>query len=197
MTNLKLAVQKAKVAGVMQQIAAITSYDAVAKDFNADGTVKTSLADDLEAFTTALAEKATSTEVTQDIKTACDELYNRLLGKADASTTIDEAYDTLKEIADWITTHGEAATTITSDIANLKTQIQNASEAINNIKSTEIEASEINGYVRVKGKDETEFKEIQVYVNPGANFFVVTTEQEAATAEASMKNGDILLQIAK
>jgi len=188
-TTLKAAVQKVKVNDVVKQIAAITSYDAVAKELNEDGTVKVSLKEDLEAFVTELAEKANSTAVTGEIQQACKELENKLLGKVDDDITIDEAYDTLKEIADWIGTHGNAAATMTNEISTLKTNMENLAQQIAAKTSTTVEASSTNGNIKVDGE------EVQVYRNPGKNIFVASTIEEATAAETKMQNGDLLFQM--
>lgn len=187
--GLKRAIQKAKINNVLEQVAAVTIYESVAKELNEDGTVKTSLKEDLAAFTEALAGKAESTAVTEEIRTACADLYNKILGKANAETTIDEAYDTLKEIADWIGTHGTAATTLTNDVSGLKTSVDSLVQQMAGFKNTNVEASEKNGYINVDGN------ELKVYENQGNNVFVASTTEEAAAAEANMKNGDILLQV--
>lgn len=188
-TVLKKAVQMVKIDGAMQQVLAITDYNSVAKELNGDGTVKVSLAQELTEFASALAEKAKSTDVTQEIQTACNDLYNKLLGRASDDVTIDEAYDTLKEIADWITGHGEAAATLTNDVATLKTNVQTLTEQIAALKNTEVTESSQNGYINVDGAD------VKVYENPGANVFVANTAEEAAAAEAKMQEGDVLLRV--
>lgn len=187
-TTLKAAVQKAKVNDVVKQIAAITTYEAVAKELNEDGTVKTSLKSDLETFLTSLAQKANSATVTEEIQEACNELYNRIVGNV-GNGTINEAYDTLKEIADWIGTHGSAAATMTNEISTLRTNIENLAQQIAAKTSTTVEASETNGNIKVDGT------EVPVYRNPGKNIFVASTTAEATAAEGKMENGDLLFRI--
>lgn len=187
-TTLKAAVQKAKVNDVVKQIAAITTYEAVAKELNEDGTVKTSLKSDLETFLTSLAQKANSATVTEEIQEACNELYNKIVGNV-GNGTINEAYDTLKEIADWIGTHGTAAAAISSEIAELKSKVTTLTQEIGGKTSTTVEASETNGNIKVDGT------EVPVYRNPGKNIFVASTAAEATAAEAKMQNGDLLFQI--
>lgn len=188
-TTLKTAVQKAKVNDFVDQIAAITTYDAVAKELNENGTVKKSLKDDLEAFAAALAEKASSTAVTGEIQQACKDLYNKILGKANDDVTINEAYDTLVEIANWIGSHGEAAATIVNDVTKLKTDVEALVQQIAASGKTTVKASETNGNITVDGQ------EIEVYQNPGQNIFVASTAAQATAAEGKMKEGDILFQI--
>lgn len=81
-----------------------------------DSTVAAALA----GFATDLKDYYKKTEADAATKKACDDLYNKIMGKTDDDTTIDEAYDTLKEVADWIDEHGEVAAGFTNDIAALK-----------------------------------------------------------------------------
>lgn len=184
-TVFKTAVQYAKVNGKMDIIHAVTGLGEVGETFNEDGTVNRSLGDVLTEFTAALAEKAKSTDVTQEIQTACSDLYNKLLGRANNDVTINEAYDTLKEIADWITDHGEAAATLFNDVTALKTSVEELTQQIEDAGVT-VEASETNGNIKVNGE------EVKVYENQGTNVFTATTAEGQASAEAKMKNGDIL-----
>lgn len=188
MEALKTAVQKIKINDISKQFFAITSYDAVGKEFDVTGEIRKSLRDDLEAFAAALLEKANSTAVTEEIQQACENLYNRITGNV-GNNTINEAYDTLKEIADWIGTHGSAAATMTNEISTLKTNIENLAQQIAAKKSTTVEASETNGNIKVDGA------EVPVYRNPGKNIFVASTAAEATAAEQKMQNGDLLFQI--
>ncbi len=188
MEALKTAIQKIKIDGVVDQFFAITSYDAVGKEFDANGNILKSLRDDLEAFTAELLKRATNEAVTEEIRQACENLYNRITGNV-GNNTIDEAYDTLKEIADWIGTHGNAAATMTNEISTLRTNVENLTQQIAAKTSITVEESETNGNIKVDGA------EVPVYRNPGKNIFVASTTAEATAAEAKMQNGDMLFQI--
>jgi hypothetical protein len=81
---------------------------------------ETTVAAALAGFTTDLKSYYTKTEADSATKTACDELYNKIMGITEGDATINEAYDTLKEVAAWIGEHGDVAAGFTTDIATLK-----------------------------------------------------------------------------
>lgn len=112
MSIKKVLLQK-KVQETVVDIFPKTSADVVVYG---DSTV----ADALAGFATDMKEYYKKTEADAATKKACDDLYNKILGKTDADTTINEAYDTLKEVADWIGQHGDVAAGFTTDIAALK-----------------------------------------------------------------------------
>lgn len=152
-----------------------------------------------------IANLPTDSGIDAKIKSECDALYNKILGKTDADTTINEAFDTLKEVAAWIDTHGEAAAQITTDVTQLKTAVQALQSA-----ATNVEASAINGNIKVDGQ------EITVYTPPetisadkitetSTKNFVTQAEKDdwnsrgavhvGTTAPENMKNGDVFFQI--
>ena len=47
----------------------------------------------------------TSSEVDAKIKTACDNIFNKIMGTTDQSD-LNAAYDTLKEVSDYLAAHG-------------------------------------------------------------------------------------------
>ena len=65
----------------------------------------------------------TSTEVDAKIKTACDNIFNKIMGTADQSD-LNAAYDTLKEVSDYLAAHGTVVDGFTSDINDLKSKIE-------------------------------------------------------------------------
>ena len=65
----------------------------------------------------------TSTEVDAKIKTACDNIFNKIMGTADQSD-LNAAYDTLKEVSDYLTAHGTVVNGFTKDISDLKSKIE-------------------------------------------------------------------------
>ena len=189
MDELKNAIIAVMTEEALKKVSPITKIDTVAIELNEDYTIKKSLRQGLAEFAATLGEKANSIEVRQEIREACQNLYNQIIGKVNDDTTIDEAYDTLKEIADWIGTHGSAAATMTNEISTLRTNIENLAQQIAAKKSTTVEASETNGNIKVDGT------EVPVYRNPGKNIFVASTTAEATAAEGKMENGDLLFQI--
>lgn len=112
MSIKKVLLQK-KVQETVVDIFPKTSADVVVYG---DSTVAAALA----GFATDMKEYYKKTEADAATKKACDDLYNKILGKTDADTTINEAYDTLKEVADWIDQHGDVAAGFTTDITALK-----------------------------------------------------------------------------
>ena len=65
----------------------------------------------------------TSTEVDAKIKTACDNIFNKIMGTADQSD-LNAAYDTLKEVSDYLAAHGTVVNGFTKDISDLKSKIE-------------------------------------------------------------------------
>lgn len=112
MSIKKVLLQK-KVQETVVDIFPKTSADVVVYG---DSTVAQALA----GFATDMKNYYTKTEADEATTKACNDLYNKILGKTDDDTTIDEAYDTLKEVANWIDAHGEVAAAFTTDIAALK-----------------------------------------------------------------------------
>lgn len=198
--NIQEVIAKLKIEGVLKEVGLRTYGEFV---YLADGTTaEAAIANILSQITNL----PTDSGIDAKIKTACDTLYNKLLGKTDEDATIDEAYDTLKEVADWIDGHGKAAATITNDVAALKTAVQ----ALEAVGATKVEASEINGNIKVDGQ------EVVVYTPPETISADKVTETEAkqfvsaaqkadwdgrpviytGTDEpANMKNGDVFLQL--
>ena len=62
----------------------------------------------------------TSTEVDAKIKTACDNIFNKIMGTADQSD-LNAAYDTLKEVSDYLAAHGTVVNGFTKDISDVYT----------------------------------------------------------------------------
>ena len=65
----------------------------------------------------------TSTEVDAKIKTACDNIFNKIMGTTDQSD-LNAAYDTLKEVSDYLAAHGTVVNGFTKDISDLKSKIE-------------------------------------------------------------------------
>ena len=64
-----------------------------------------------------------STEVDAKIKTACDDVFNKIMGTTDQAD-LNAAFDTLKEVSDYLATHGTVVDGFTSDINDLKSKIE-------------------------------------------------------------------------
>lgn len=199
-TNIQEVIAKLKIEGVLKEVGLRTYGKFV---YLADGTTAEAA---IANILTQITSLPTDSGIDAKIKTACDNLYNKLLGKTDEETTINEAYDTLKEVADWIDGHGTAAATITSDVSALKTAVQ----ALQAVGATKVEASETNGNIKVDGQ------EVVVYTPPETISADKITETDAkqfvsaaqkadwdgrpvvytgATEPANMKNGDVFLQL--
>ena len=64
-----------------------------------------------------------STEVDAKIKTACDDVFNKIIGTTDQAD-LNAAFDTLKEVSDYLAAHGTVVDGFTSDINDLKSKIE-------------------------------------------------------------------------
>ena len=64
-----------------------------------------------------------STEVDAKIKTACDYVFNKIIGTTDQAD-LNAAFDTLKEVSDYLAAHGTVVDGFTSDINDLKSKIE-------------------------------------------------------------------------
>lgn len=199
-TNMQKTIAKIMVEGKLKDIAFKTTGEQVI--LNDGNTVESVIA----SIITNIANLPNDNAIDTKIKNSCDALYNKIMGLTDADTTIDAAYDTLKEVADWIDTHGELAAQFTNDISGLKSAVQ----ALQELGATKVEKSEINGNIKIDGK------EVTVYTAPetvladkvtetDSKQFVTAAEKAdwngrpvvySGTSEPSnMKNGDVFLQI--
>lgn len=200
-TNMQKTIAKIKVEGVLKELAFKTTGEQV---FLADGSTVEAV---IASILTNIASQPTDSMIDAKVKASCDALYNKIMGLADTDTTINEAYDTLKEVAEWIDGHGDLATQFTNDISGLKTAVQ----ALQAVGATKVEASEINGNIKVDGQEVTVYTLPETIsadkVTEADNKQFVTAAEKAdwnsrpvvysGTSEpSSMKNGDVFLQIA-
>lgn len=89
----------------------------------------------------AVALKADSATVTDDIKAAPAALYNKIMGiTAEDGATVNEAYDTLKEVAEYLTAHGDVVQGFTNDIAGLKTAVENLKSGMTKVEHSDTNA---------------------------------------------------------
>lgn len=164
--KFKMAIFQDEVNGVLVDLMARSHVDNVVYK-KADGT-QTSLAEYLAEIAAAIATKAESATVTQDIKDANDRLYNKIMGiTAEDGATVNEAYDTLKEVAEYLSGHGDVVQGFTTDIAGLKTAVENLQTGM-----TAVEKSNTNGNVKVNGA------EVQVYQHPATHPASMITDTE-------------------
>jgi hypothetical protein len=130
----------------------------------------------------------TSSSTDDAIKTAVDNLYNKIMGiTAEDGTSVNEAYDTLKEVATWINEHGDIAAGFATDISNLKTTVGDDSSGLvkdvtdlKNVGATKVEASSTNGNIKINGV------ETQVYQHPmthSAAMIDETTDKKFVTKD--------------
>lgn len=176
--NMKKAVFQQEINGVLFDLLALTHVDNVIYE-KPDGT-KISLSEKLAEIVAAVALKADSADVTEEIQAANDALYNKIMGiTAEDSATVDEAYDTLKEVAAYLNDHGEVVQGFTTDIAALKTAVEGLQTGL-----TTVEHSNTNGNIKVDGE------EVQVYTHPAthpASMIEDTPEKVMMTAAERTK----------
>lgn len=176
--NMKKAVFQQEINGVLFDLLALTHVDNVIYE-QADGT-KIALSEKLAEIVAAVALKADTATVTADIKAANDALYNKIMGiTAEDGATVDEAYDTLKEVAAYLKDHGDVVQGFTTDIAGLKTAVENLQNGL-----TKVEKSDTNGNIKVNGA------EVPVYAHPAthpASMIEDTAEKVMMTAAERTK----------
>lgn len=175
--NMKKAIFQQEIGGVLYDLLALTHVDNVIFE-NTDGS-KVALSEKLAEIIAAVALKADSADVTEEITTANNALYKKIMGLANDDTTVNEAYDTLKEVADYLTAHGDVVQGITTDIAGLKNTVQTLQAGM-----TQVEHSTTNGNIKVDGE------EVQVYTHPSthpASMIEDTAEKVMMTAAERQK----------
>ena len=137
MPDIKKILLQKKVDSVMYDVYPKTSADIVVytKGTGAE-TVDTTVAAELAALASDLAQVSTTENVESMIDEATTNLYNRILGiTGEEGDTVAAAYDTLKEVAQYIEGHGSVVAGFTADINALKTALgetpdPNASPAV-------------------------------------------------------------------
>lgn len=119
--KMKMVIFQDEVNGVLTDLMARSHVDNVIYE---EGGQQKPLSAKLAEIIAAVALKADSATVTDDIKAANDALYNKIMGiTAEDGATVNEAYDTLKEVAEYLTAHGDVVQGFTNDIAGLKTAV--------------------------------------------------------------------------
>lgn len=200
MANIQEAIAKIKIEGALKEVVFKTYGEHVY--LNDGKTVEAAIA----GILTQIAGLISGGDVDKKIEAANKALYNKIMGLADDDTTINDAYDTLKEVAEWIDSHGELATQFTNDISGLKTAVQ----ALQEIGATKVEASEINGNIKINGQEVKVFEPEDISaddVTETTNRQFVTAAEKAdwnsrpvvysgSQEPSNMKDGDIFLQFA-
>ena len=128
----KNAIIKKKIENVLYELMIKTGVDNVWIDDS------TTLAGKLSEMITAINEKAKSTDVTNSIKTAIDNLRSELMGEG-----VPEAYDTFKELADYIESHQTAADALTAAVGNKVDKVSGKGLSTNDY--TTAEKNKLNG----------------------------------------------------
>lgn len=145
-----------------------------------EGGKQIALSEKLASLIATVAAKADSAAVTADIKTATDNLYNKIMGiTAEDGAPVAEAYDTLKEVANYLTEHGSVVQGFTNDISGLKKSVEDLKTGM-----TKVEKSDTNGNVKVDGA------EVVVYQHPAshpASMITDTAEKVMMTAAERTK----------
>lgn len=145
-----------------------------------EGGKQIALSEKLASLIATVATKADSNNVTADIKTATDNLYNKIMGiTAEDGAPVAEAYDTLKEVANYLTEHGSVVQGFTNDISGLKKSVEDLKTGM-----TKVEKSDTNGNVKVDGA------EVVVYQHPSshpASMITDTAEKVMMTAAERTK----------
>lgn len=179
--KMKMVIFQDEVNGVLTDLMARSHVDNVI--FEEDGK-QIALSTKLSAIIAAVAAKADSTTVTEDIKAANDALYNKIMGiTAEDGATVNEAYDTLKEVANYLAEHGTVVQGFTTDIENLKKTVQTLQTGM-----TQVEHSDTNGNVKVNGE------EVVVYQHPAthpASMITDTADKVMMTAAERQKLGGV------
>lgn len=154
--KLKQVIFQEEIDGVLTDLMARTHVDNVIYE---EGGKQIALSEKLASLIATVAAKADSAAVTADIKTATDNLYNKIMGiTAEDGAPVAEAYDTLKEVANYLTEHGSVVQGFTNDISGLKKSVEDLKTGM-----TKVEKSDTNGNVKVDGA------EVVVYQHPASN----------------------------
>lgn len=175
--KLKQVIFQEEIDGVLTDLMARTHVDNVIYE---EGGKQIALSEKLASLIATVAAKADSAAVTADIKTATDNLYNKIMGiTAEDGTPVTEAYDTLKEVANYLTEHGSVVQGFTNDISGLKKSVEDLKTGM-----TKVEKSDTNGNVKVDGA------EVVVYQHPAshpASMITDTAEKVMMTAAERTK----------
>ena len=175
--KLKQVIFQEEIDGVLTDLMARTHVDNVIYE---DGGKQIALSEKLASLIATVAAKADSAAVTADIKTATDNLYNKIMGiTAEDGAPVAEAYDTLKEVANYLTEHGSVVQGFTNDISGLKKSVEDLKTGM-----TKVEKSDTNGNVKVDGA------EVVVYQHPAshpASMITDTAEKVMMTAAERTK----------
>lgn len=175
--KLKQVIFQEEIDGVLIDLMARTHVDNVIYE---EGGKQIALSEKLASLIATVAAKADSAAVTADIKTATDNLYNKIMGiTAEDGTPVAEAYDTLKEVANYLTEHGSVVQGFTNDISGLKKSVEDLKTGM-----TKVEKSDTNGNVKVDGA------EVVVYQHPAshpASMITDTAEKVMMTAAERTK----------
>lgn len=175
--KLKQVIFQEEIDGVLTDLMARTHVDNVIYE---EGGKQIALSEKLASLIATVATKADSNNVTADIKTATDNLYNKIMGiTAEDGAPVAEAYDTLKEVANYLTEHGSVVQGFTNDISGLKKSVEGLKTGM-----TKVEKSDTNGNVKVDGA------EVVVYQHPSshpASMITDTAEKVMMTAAERTK----------
>lgn len=175
--KLKQVIFQEEIDGVPTDLMARTHVDNVIYE---EGGKQIALSEKLASLIATVAAKADSAAVTADIKTATDNLYNKIMGiTAEDGAPVAEAYDTLKEVANYLTEHGSVVQGFTNDISGLKKSVEDLKTGM-----TKVEKSDTNGNVKVDGA------EVVVYQHPAshpASMITDTAEKVMMTAAERTK----------
>lgn len=175
--KLKQVIFQEEIDGVLTDLMARTHVDNVIYE---EGGKQIALSEKLASLIATVATKADSNNVTADIKTATDNLYNKIMGiTAEDGAPVAEAYDTLKEVANYLTEHGSVVQGFTNDISGLKKSVEDLKTGM-----TKVEKSDTNGNVKVDGA------EVVVYQHPAshpASMITDTAEKVMMTAAERTK----------
>lgn len=175
--KLKQVIFQEEIDGVLTDLMARTHVDNVIYE---EGGKQIALSEKLASLIATVAAKADSNKVTADIKTATDNLYNKIMGiTAEDGAPVAEAYDTLKEVANYLTEHGSVVQGFTNDISGLKKSVEDLKTGM-----TKVEKSDTNGNVKVDGA------EVVVYQHPAshpASMITDTAEKVMMTAAERTK----------
>lgn len=175
--KLKQVIFQEEIDGVLTDLMARTHVDNVIYE---EGGKQIALSEKLASLIATVATKADSNNVTADIKTATDNLYNKIMGiTAEDGAPVAEAYDTLKEVANYLTEHGSVVQGFTNDISGLKKSVEDLKTGM-----TKVEKSDTNGNVKVDDA------EVVVYQHPSshpASMITDTAEKVMMTAAERTK----------
>lgn len=175
--KLKQVIFQEEIDGVLTDLMARTHVDNVIYE---EGGKQIALSEKLASLIATVATKADSNNVTADIKTATDNLYNKIMGiTAEDGAPVAEAYDTLKEVANYLTEHGSVVQGFTNDISGLKKSVEDLKTGM-----TKVEKSDTNGNVKVDGA------EVVVHQHPAshpASMITDTAEKVMMTAAERTK----------